>query len=109
MEIIEANWEKFTCREVRDDISLDWVSERLGSGLKIFHSKLGDIDLTEHRWFIYAFQDFVTAFLALNGLVGEADQPKLVERLIALDHEQFKAWLDHVEFEGKTHNEEGES
>ena len=120
--MIPPNRSAYTKAETRVGPPLDYVADKLRSSLQSMQRLIREIIthvpddrpvpehlegteysikndhlLTDSR---NAFGYAIIAYLALNNLLGVADNDGLHDRLLAMDREQFRLWLNGIDREG---------
>ncbi|MCP5517259.1 MAG: hypothetical protein H7A45_08400 [Verrucomicrobiales bacterium] len=122
--LTEPNAGAYVKEETRHGPPLEYVAEKLAGSLKALHTlhlaarrdlpddlppprglassgipynpKTGSVLLPCEAAFRYG----LTSFLALNNLLGVANDPELGERLLRLSPRDFDLWLQRVRVEG---------
>lgn len=122
--LTEPNAGAYTKTETREGPPLDYVAEKLRSSLEVLHTlylaaaqDLPD-DLPVPKRFQAAklaydvktgsvlnpcqdaFRLGLTAYLALNNLLGIANDQGIFGRLLAMPHDEFANWLRRITEEG---------
>ncbi|EFK96642.1 hypothetical protein LDC_1335 [sediment metagenome] len=105
----DSNAGAYRKQEVRSGPPLDYVSEKMEIALVDLHhaihrlqrlvldSDTGDIAVSSA---MSAFRHELVAFCALHNMLGLANDPQLVKRLLVLSPGEFEDWLTATRSEG---------
>lgn len=96
---LNANGHAFTSRQYRNGIPLPYVGQKLRCAIEDLHrhaqccpGKRNELGMTMHY--------LLAAYLGLYNMLGTANDPALVDRLLGGSGEQLQKWLRVVECEG---------
>jgi len=120
--LIGANGGAYERKELRTGPPLDYVAEKLSLSLEQLHNAWRAIEkgvpedapklsgafgagYSVKRDAILspvyaAFRYELTGFLALTNMLALANEPSLIEQLLAMDSSAFRQWVERVEHEG---------
>lgn len=99
---LNANGQAYTSRQYRDGIPLSYVAQKLRCGIEDLHRYAqscpnGCNDLRLAMYYLLA------AHLGLHNMLGKANDPALVDRLLDGSSHKLQKWLCLVEREGDVH------
>ena len=96
---LSANGAAYTRREGRHGVPLDYVGEKLASSIQELHT-LARRNPEQRADFVPTMYYLLVSYLALNNMLGKADDRGLPERLLAIDHDELSSWLEFVRDQG---------
>ena len=96
---LNANGQAYTARQYRDGVPLPYVGEKLRCAIEDLHRHAqrcqgdrNELGMTMHY--------LLVAYLGLHNMLGKANDPALVYRLLDGRREELQKWLRLVEREG---------
>lgn len=96
---LSANGEAYTMREARHGVPLDYVAEKLASGITSLHG-MGRLHTEQREALLPTMHYLLVAHLGLHNLLGKADDRTLATRLLEGDAESLDEWLAWTAREG---------